>query len=45
MLHDLLHAIIDKLPVHEGEKAELHAQVDAQTAVAPETEENPNGND
>ena len=44
MLLDLFHAIIEKLPIHEGEKAELHAQVDAQTAVARETEETENGN-
>jgi hypothetical protein len=26
--HDLLHAIVEKLPVHETEKAELHTQID-----------------
>ena len=25
--HDLLHAIVEKLPVHEQEKTELHTQI------------------
>ena len=46
MFH-LLHAIIEKLPVHESEKAELHAQVDNAASVEDkpvETEETENGN-
>lgn len=45
MFH-LLHAIIEKLPIHHAEKAELHAQVTAaEHGDTPEPkEETENGN-
>jgi uncharacterized protein YjbJ (UPF0337 family) len=42
-MFDLLHAIIDKLSVHQGEKDELHAKVNEAAEPAKEESENGNG--
>jgi hypothetical protein len=35
MLNKLFHSIVDALPIHEGQKADLHRQVD-DTVEKPE---------
>jgi hypothetical protein len=40
---DLLHAIVDKLNIHQQEKADLHADID-DSAPPVETESPDNGN-
>lgn len=44
-MHQLLHDIIEKLPIHHAEKAELHAKVTAdEHGDKQETGETENGN-
>lgn len=42
-LFDLLHKIVDKLNIHDGEKTDLHSEVDAAIPLES-TDEKDNGN-